>query len=181
MKRYYITSATVLIAGLALAALGYTLPEIVDLQNTDTLSAGDFFAKELTLTVHSENLFMLGVAVALCALFCLIFRKTVQNNCSVRTSAVALALSAVSVLGTSFALGGLFYGSYESTALLTVDAIVALLCLCGFILLLGLYTKLRVKNPSAKGIVIDILFAFLYLIPLFLTGLEAHDAISKLI
>lgn len=125
---------------------------------------------------------LIGGALILCGLFCLIFNKTVKENCTLKTSGISLAISAVTALGlycaTTFALCFVMTHPSKHPIALPASIIIGILCLIALILLLRIYCKQRKEKPSAKGIVIDILFAVIYIIPLFSVYQSLHNIIS---
>lgn len=121
--------------------------------------------------------FMLGVPLVLTALFAIIFKKTVSNHCSLKTTITALLISAM--VGAE---AGCFINCFLIAATgqmhkhpiqypwSVAGTTVAFVAILG---LLALYIfKLRAKNPSGKGIAIDMLTAAVYFPFMFLAFLH---------
>lgn len=121
--------------------------------------------------------FMLGVPLVLTALFAIIFKKTVSNHCSLKTTITALLISAM-----AGAEAGCFINCFLIAAMgqmhkhpiqypwSVAGTTVAFVAILG---LLALYIfKLRAKKPSGKGVVIDMLTAAVYFPFMFLAFLH---------
>ena len=127
--------------------------------------------------------FMLGVPLVLTALFAIIFKKTVSNHCSLKTTITALLISAM--VGAE---AGCFINCFLIAATgqmhkhpiqypwSVAGTTVAFVAILG---LLALYIfKLRVKNPRGKGIAIDMLTAAVYFPSMFLAFLHFAEWLS---
>lgn len=114
-----------------------------------------------------------GVALTVTALFCFLFPKTVKKNCSVKTSVIAAAISAVGAGGISCFLEWFGIVAFHAAAQYPVayPASVAggVACFGIMILLLVGYCSAREGRWSLKGLAIDVFTSILYL-PVFLFG-----------
>ena len=128
-------------------------------------------------------LILFGVSIIICSIFCLIFIKSISNECSVKTSIVSIGISAVISLEIYCIL------AYISCFFLTspdrhpirypASIIVAGICLIAYVLLLWLYFRHRKSNMSASGVIIDIAFTAMYIVPMFLAYAFIHNTISS--
>lgn len=116
-------------------------------------------------------LILFGTAIVLSSLFCLIFRKTVKEHCSIKTSILSLALSAVGALGMFCFIEWLIIVGWNSMKFYPIvyyaSIIIGIISLITAILLLVLYITERKKQPSVKGIIIDVLLMLLYFMAFF--------------
>ena len=110
---------------------------------------------------------LFGSALIVSALFCLIFSKTVKNNCSIKTTVLSLGLSAVGAAGlvcaflwfTIISFGEMSKHPIEYP----VSVLLGIISFLGFIVLIALYLKIRKTNWSIKGFIIDVLTSIIYL------------------
>ena len=128
-------------------------------------------------------LMLFGLSLGISALFCLLFSKTAAKNCSIKTSAVALGLSAVSALGmVSVILWysiAAFHEMSQHPVAYPFSILVGSLCGLGCFALLILYGKARKRFWSLKGMWIDTLTAVLYFPAFFFTFLCLLDGTIK--
>ena len=117
-------------------------------------------------------LITLSLSTVLCGLFCLLFSKAVKEHCTLKTSGIALSLSAcASLLFYCFLL---FASCFIMTSpdkhpvTLPLSVVVGGVAAVAFVWLFTLWVKFRAQKPSAKGVVFDILLFFDYLLPMFL-------------
>ena len=115
--------------------------------------------------------FLFGVAIFLSGIFSLIFAGTVQKSCTFKTSIVSLGLSASISLGV-YGLFSLMLCSFDSTPARHPIRHPASIMICAIALgaaaiLFVEYCHQRLEKTSFKGILIDIGFSILYLIPFF--------------
>ena len=178
LKRY---SLGALIAGVVLFVGSFVVPWVLAFR----LSAGQGSvgiiggadgptAQFLTLQLLSRwpgCLAFLSAALVLSGLFCLIFSKTVTQVCFVKTSAVALGLSAIGGAGLYCFFLRLAMTAFHETGkhpiAYPVSVAGGLLCLTGFVALLVLYFRERKQKWFWGGIAIDVATAVIYL-PAFL-------------
>ena len=110
---------------------------------------------------------LFGSALIVSALFCLIFSKTVKNNCSIKTTVLSLGLSAVGAAGLVCAFLWLTIVSFGEMSKhpieYPVSVLLGIISFLGFIVLIALYLKIRKTNWSIKGFIIDVLTSIIYL------------------
>lgn len=110
---------------------------------------------------------LLGAALSLSAVFCLLFTKTVQKHCRVNTSLVAVGLSSVGAAGlVCFLLwmATAAFGERDRYPIVYAYSIfLGAACFFAFLGLCALYVVLRKKNSSLLGILIDVFTSILYL------------------
>ena len=116
-------------------------------------------------------LIALSLSTLLCGLFCLLFSKAVKENCTLKTSGLALVLSACASL--LFYCFMLFASCFIMTSpdkhpvTLPLSIAAGVVAAVAFVFLLSVYVKARAEKSSAKGILIDILLFLSYLLPFF--------------
>lgn len=189
LKRY---SLVALIAGVILFVGSCVVPWVLAFR----LSAGQGSvgiiggadgptAQFLTMQLLSRwpgCLAFLSAALVLSGLFCLIFSKTVTHVCSVKTSAVALGLSATGGAGLYCFFLWLAMTAFHETGkhpiAYPVSVAGGLLCLAGFVALLVLYFRERKQKWSWGGLAIDVATAVTYL-PAFLCAVSCvHEMLG---
>ncbi len=110
---------------------------------------------------------LFGSALIISALFCLIFSKTVKNNCSIKTTVLSLGLSAVGAAGLVCAFLWFTIVSFGEMSKhpieYPVSVLLGIISFLGFIVLIALYLKIRKTNWSIKGFIIDVLTSIIYL------------------
>ncbi len=112
----------------------------------------------------------LGIPLVLTSLFCLVFPNFVQKNFSVKTTAIALGLSATGCLGgycfiTCLAIVG--FGMMDESPISYPASIIAgVLALVLFLVLFVLYCKARKGEVKIVGIILDVLTGALF-VPFF--------------
>lgn len=112
-------------------------------------------------------LLTLGVALTVTSLFCLIFNKSVENNCNIKTSAISLGISAIGALGILCFLIWLsivaFNDISSSPIAYSLSKALGIASFALFVILLVFYFVERRKHWSLKGFIIDIFTSVLYL------------------
>lgn len=169
-------SVFALAAGLVSSCAGVAIP-LVEMQNTDIVGGADLPTFRLYL-MHMLNglpfwLTVLGGALIVLGAMYLVLAKTVAENCRLKTSAMAVGVSASCGLGLCCALLLMTFAAFGETKKYPItfpaSVLLGFVSLCAFVILLVLYFKVRVKEWSTKGFVIDVLTA-LFLLPTFLFG-----------
>ena len=111
-------------------------------------------------------LVLLGIALIISAVFCLLFSNTVKTHCNIKTSLISLGLSSIGALSVLCALLWFEFVSFHETSkhplIYPVSVLLGVVCLFVFFLLIMFYMKLRKNNWSVKGLVIDILTSIIY-------------------
>ena len=108
-----------------------------------------------------------GATIVITALLSLLLHSKVIKYCTLLTSAISLALSAVGGLGLTCAFLWFTIAAFGEMSrypiAYPVSIAVGIGSLCTFIVLISLYLKHRRANWSWQGFVIDILTSILYL------------------
>lgn len=130
-------------------------------------------------------LVLIGGATAIAAGFCVLFFKTVQTHCVLSTSAIALGLSALGGVGLCCAFYCVILIAFSGRHFMYPIRLPVLfgmgfLCLIAFIGLIALYFILRLKKWSAKGFVLDVLTADLFLPGAFVAAAYLIEVIDKI-
>ena len=129
-------------------------------------------------------LLTLGIPLVLTSLFCLIFPNFVQKNFSIKTSALALGLSATGCLGaycliSSLAIAG--FGLADEHPIAYPASIAAgVLALILFLILFALYCKARKGEVKIVGIILDVLTGALFLPFFFLAEMTVIEWIRDI-
>ena len=168
---------TVLISAFCILLLGCIMPFVC--RNVFTSYNGEMGiiggADTPTYTLMLTKLFgglpivliFLGVSLLLSSCFCLLFPQTVKNYCNKNSTAISLALSAVSALALFcvfiwFAIVT-FNEMSKHPIEYPVSIFLGVLSFVAFVGLIFLYFKERKTNWSVKGIIIDVLTYAVYL------------------
>lgn len=118
---------------------------------------------------------LLGIALIISALFCLLFSKTVKNNCSIKTTALSLGLAAVGAAGLMCAFLWFTIVSFGEMSKHPIaypaSKLMGILFFFAFVVLMVIYVKARKANWSIKGLIIDVLTCILYF-PTFFSAFE---------
>ena len=108
-----------------------------------------------------------GIPLVLTSLFCLIFPNFVRENFSIKTTALALSISAVGGLGLTCFLHCFFIAVFNEVSKHPIEypasIAVGVLSLLAFFTLIVLYCVERSRKLKAVGIILDILTSILYL------------------
>lgn len=166
MKRsYFITALCLLGAGMLALALALPVPYLLE-EGLRSVGAPTYewlmFAVENGLWCILAHL---GGAIVLSSVFALIFRKTVENNCTLRSSLLALALSAIGSAGLVCALlaGTTIYRDLAYYPYAHPTAIGAgVICMFAGFVLLGVYFVRWSQKGTWKGLLIDSLLTVVY-------------------
>ena len=125
---------------------------------------------------------LFGITLIVSALFCLIFSKTVKNNCNIKTTALSLGLSAVGAAGLVCAFLWFSIVSFGEMSKHPIEYPISvslgILCFFAFIVLIAIYLKLRKINWSIKGLYIDILTSVIYLPTFFFAFSYLYNTLS---
>ena len=122
-------------------------------------------------------LISLGIPLVLISLFCLVFPRFVRKNFSLKTTAIALALSATGCLGLYCFITFVTIVSFDGLAgkspiSYPASFIVGVLALVLFITLFALYCKARKDCPRIVGIVLDVFTGAVFIPFFFLVEIE---------
>ena len=126
-----------------------------------------------------------GGITAFCGLLGWIFHKKITKWLSLKTSALALAISIAVSLGihSGISLLSCYFLTNPSRHPIRfpASACLALVCLAGLIILLYAYYKIRSKEKSLPGVILDILLGLAYCLPFYFLWITADNIISYLI
>ena len=129
-------------------------------------------------------LLTLGIPLVLTSLFCLIFPNFVRENFSIKTTALALGISATGCLGLCCVLEGLAILAFASPKKhpIAYPASIAagLLALILFLILFALYCKARKGEVKIVGIILDVLTGALFLPFFFLAEMTVIEWIRDI-
>lgn len=187
MKKYLIALA----CGIFLVAAGVLAPFIFVLVAQNSTSVGIIGGADgptaiyLTSQLLQRSLFPLlvctGAALIIGSLFCLVFRKTVKEYCSKKTSLLSLFLSATCALGAYCFVIWMaivtFNDMASSPIAYPLSIVLGIISFVAAVLLVVLYIKERKKQPSVKGVVIDVLSAILCFMPFVMLYEFLHELI----
>ena len=107
-----------------------------------------------------------GSMTAVWGLAGLLMPEQISGKCNIKTSVMALGISAV--LGLGLYCANLFFSCYflsdpsEHPIRLPASGILGIVCLLGLMGLVYLYKKLREKNVSKEGTVLDMMLILSY-------------------
>ena len=125
---------------------------------------------------------LFGITLIVSALFCLIFSKTVKNNCNIKTTALSLGLSAVGAAGLVCAFLWFSIVSFGEMSKHPIEYPVSILlgivCFFAFVVLIALYFIARKINWSIKGFCIDILTSVIFLPTFFFAFSYLYNTLS---
>ncbi|MFR8001805.1 MAG: hypothetical protein ACLU62_02665 [Hydrogeniiclostridium sp.] len=165
---YFRNWLLVLAAGLLAAAVGFCAP---------------FMEKEDASQPYMWNLLrmedgfwaalaFLGAALTVCGAFALLFHNAVSKSGSLKTGAVAVALSTMGSAGLYclfFWVGTIAFGEVQKYPIANQFSMAGgFVCLLICVLLLFLYGHVRQKRPSLLGIFLDVGVCVLFFAPMFL-------------
>lgn len=195
MKKFKIYSSISLISGLLLVLASVLVP-IIKLSNytAQNGSVGIIGAADgptaIYITSHLLGgrlilMLILGLTLFLCGGFCLVFKRTVTNNCKLKTTVLSLIISFFGSSGLSC-----FFIWYSIVAFLEMSKhpisyllsiIGGIFSLVAFIITIILYIKARKENFKIKGIVVDIITSIITLPTFFLVCTEIYNLLQQII
>ncbi len=166
-----------LIVGLVLVAVGATVPlyalsffepssEAIGIIGGADGPTAIFITSRIFFGSFLGVLITFGIPLVLISLFCLIFPSFVQKNCCLKTTAIALGLSAVGGFGINCFgtwLGTVMENVKDYSIAYPASIVSGVLALVLFFALLVLYCVARRKNFKIVGVILDILTSVIYL------------------
>ena len=163
-------------AGVVSSCVGVAIP-LIGMQNIDIVGGAGFSTFRLYLMHMLRGLpfwlTVLGGALIVLGILFLVFAKTVAENCRLKTSALAVGISASCGLGLCCAFLLMTFAAFGETKKYPItfpaSVLLGFVSLCAFVMLLIFYFRIRIKTWSTKGFVIDVLTA-LILLPTFFFG-----------
>ena len=164
----------VLLVGLLLSVVGLVLPIILIRTGdaaTGIIGGADAPTYWFALTYFIGGLpfcvVLLGWAMTLTSLPAVIFNKTFQKSCSLKTSAITLGLSAIGGFGLTCALYCFAIAAFNDHSRHPIGYPLSLtagmIAFCAFLLLICFYFMTRGKKPSILGFVYDVICSIVYL------------------
>ena len=195
MRKFKIYSSIALISGLVLVLTSVLIP-IIKFSNYTAqngsigiIGGADMptllFSLRYVLGGQLLYAFVLGLTLFLSGGFCLVFKRVVINNCSLKTTALSLIISFFGASGLSC-----FFIWYSIVAFLEMSMhpiayplsiIGGIFSLVAFIITIILYIKARKKNFKIKGIVVDIITSIITLPTFFLVCTEIYNLLQQII
>ena len=171
----------VLLVGILFAAFGLVLPIIVIRTGGAATGiiggAGSptyWYVANTVLRGFPLLLDLFGAAMILTSLPAVFFIKTFQRICSLKTSAITIALSAIGGLGLTCALYCYTIAAFHERSRHPVgyplSLSMGLISLCAFILLICVYFKARGAKRSVISLIYDVICSILYLPAFFFTS-----------
>lgn len=125
---------------------------------------------------------LFGITLIVSALFCLIFPKTVKNNCNIKNTAISLGLSAVGAAGLVCAFVWFTIVSFGEMSKYPIEypasVFLGIVCFFAFVVLIALYFRVRIINWSIKGIIIDIATSIIYLPTFFFVFAHLYEIVA---
>lgn len=125
-----------------------------------------------------------GAVLIIASLFCLIFRKTVAEHCSLKTTALSLSLSFTGSVGLAcvYLLYNIvvFQKISDYPIEYYTSIILGLLAFVIFVVLIVLYCKVQRGGFSVKGVVIDIGTGILALPLFFLICMKIINVLQQI-
>ena len=190
MKKIKIYSFISLILGLIFVLLSVMIPILLTYRYTQQsgsigiIGGADYptitwIISELGFDGYILLLFVIGIVLFLSGAFCLLFTKTVINNCSLKTTILSLTVSLFSAIGlicfiTWYSIV-VFHEMSKRPIAHPTSITGGLISLTAVIIAIWFYIKLRKHDLKVKGIVIDILTSIIYLPLFFLFFLELQN------
>ena len=130
-------------------------------------------------------MFLFAVAFIVTGVCCLLWRKAIEENCTVSTSLLSLGISAVAAklwMNVIFWFAVLIFidfGSLEEPFRYQFNLEAAFFTVALLIALIVLYVKERRKRPSKKGVGIDIGMFILYWPAFFFSMLSLYAIFDR--
>ena len=182
MRKFKIYSSIALILGLLLALVSVLVPiikinEFTAQNGSIGIIGGADGPTAIYLTSHllDGNLLftlILGLTLFLSGAFCLIFKRVVINNCSLKTTALSLIISFFGATGlVCFFIWYSIVAFHEMSIhpiAYPLSIFAGLLSLIAYATTIIFYIRVRKTNLKPKGIIIDILTSIITLPILFL-------------
>lgn len=173
------------IIGAAAVLVGLVLP-LLQLGNTDIVGGAGVatwrFLLRTALGGCAAPLAMVGFALLITALGGLFLPWKLTAGCTVETTVLAFALSAVGAAGLLSGMNWLSIAAfheqnryplqYSANIALSIVSLAAFICLC-----CG-YVFRRAKKPSGWGVALDVLTSILWLLPLLSLWTQLYRLVS---
>ncbi len=187
-------SITALVAGLIFVILSIIIPFIMINDYIDQNGSIGIIGGADTPTIHFIMwqmfggyfiyILILGILLTLSGSFCLIFGKTILENCSLRTTVISLLISVFGAQGLVCFLNWFIIVSFhemsKSPIAYPLNITLGIISLLALIIFIYFYIKARKENLKIKGIVIDILTSIITLPIFFLSGIEIYALLKQI-
>ncbi len=195
MKKIKIYSSIALILGLLLALVSVLVPiikinEFTAQNGSVGIIGGADGPTAIYLTSHllDRNLLftlILGLTLFLSGAFCLIFKRVVINNCSLKTTALSLIISffGASGLACFFIWYSIvvFHEMSKHPLSYPLSIIGGMGSLVAFVATIVFYVRARKENLKVKGIIVDIITSIITLPTFFWLCAEIHNLLQRII
>ena len=195
MKKFKIYSSVCLISGLLLVLASVLVP-IIKFSNYTAqngsigIIGGADGPTAIYITSHLLGgrlilTLILGLTLFLCGGFCLIFKRTVTNNCRLKTTALSLIISFFGASGVSccfiwYSIVA-FHEMSKHPISYPLSIIGGILSLVAFIITIIIYIKARKEHFKIKGIVVDIITSIITIPTFFLVCTEIYNLLQQII
>ena len=119
--------------------------------------------------LSQDGLLLFGIMSVLCGAVLIIFNNFFEKHSSLKSLGMAMGISLFAGFGLNclirLVIMAVFPFLDDYPIDLTVSLFVGFLSLVGFIVLFSLYIMYRSKKPSLKGVLVDVSFGLVYVIP----------------
>ncbi len=191
---WIVYSALVILLGLAIIAASISVFAVGMLRLADQdASVGiiggasghtaEYLARKLEYTVG--QLFRFGILVTLTGIIATAFNRFFSKHCAVETSVTSIVISAVVGLGLSAVMwfAACYFLDHPKNHPIRHPAsfIFGVICFVVFLCLIGLYTFLRFRKPSVKGILIDVAVSLVYAAPFWTLFINMYEPLAEII
>lgn len=194
MRKFKIYSYIALISGLLLVLASVLVPIIklsnYTAQNGSVGIIGGADAPTLLFLLrysdgHLLFALILGLTLFLCGGFCLVFKRTVTNNCKLKTTVLSLIISFFGASGVSccfiwYSIVA-FHEMSKHPISYPLSIIGGILSLVAFIITIIIYIKARKEHFKIKGIVVDIITSIITIPTFFLVCTEIYNLLQQII
>ena len=195
MRKIKIYSSIALILGLLLALVSVLVPiikinEFTAQNGSIGIIGGADGPTAIYLTSHllDGNLLftlILGLTLFLSGAFCLIFKRVVINNCSLKTTALSLIISffGASGLACFFIWYSIvvFHEMSKHPLSYPLSIIGGMCSLVAFVSTIVFYVRARKENLKIKGIILDIITSIITLPTFFWLCAEIYNLLQRII
>lgn len=183
LKRY---ALWVLLSGIGVFLLGFVIPFVTARHASMGIVGGaDWPTYQFLLNGWPIAFMLLGISAVISSGVCLVFSKTVNKHCNIKTSAISLGLSGVGALGVYCVFWWFSMAAFGEASRHPVEypvsIVLGMLCFLAFILSIGLYFMVRRKNLSVIGVILDVLTSILYLPSFFMIISYLHAGFNRIL
>ena len=126
-----------------------------------------------------------GGVTAFTGLIGLIFNKKMVQHCNLKTTGLALGISAMGSLGIHCALSFLscyfLTNPYRHPIRHSASVCIGMIGLGAFLALVYLYYRIRQENASVSGVVLDVVLGLIHCVPFYFVYVTLDNLISGMI